>query len=630
MNKLTWYFARMRQMGPAEVLYRTRQAANVPIDYLGKGQRAQFQAPHGEWWSPRKYPVTFNRAGASFEKIRIFDLEFPADFEFDWHRDYRNSKSVERKFSRSLDIRDPEVVGDIKYIWEINRHQHLSALAYSSRPDASDIVARSLSDWLDSNPYMEGVNWTSSLEFGLRLISWAAIFPTMREHFARNKALREKLATSAYLHMKAIRRHLSRYSSANNHLIGELAGLYVGATCFPWWNECDTWRDFARRELEREILAQFTPEGVNREQAMSYQFFTLEMLLFAGLVARNSGDAFEGAYYERLRKGLDYVLLVATKSGDLPWFGDSDDARGFLFSPNESELQAVMSLGAGLFDDERYLSFAPRGTVASKALLGPATEPIVRRASTPQVGTAELLREGGIAVIQADDWKVVMDVGPLGFTTIAAHGHADALSLLLAVKDRYVLVDPGTYAYHSHPEWRAYFRGTAAHNTARVDGQDQSVMRGRFLWDQKANVKVKHFAEEATEICIAAEHDGYTRLSDPVVHRRAVTVKKQERMIEVEDAFECKGDHSIELYWHLVESLTPEALPGGSIRAEGDGVKLDFTFEGQQGDIAIIHGSESPILGWRSTEFNVKHPTSTVRRSLRIRGTQSIKTRIQF
>ena len=81
-----------------------------------------------------------------------------------------------------------------------------------------------------------------------------------------------------------------------------------------------------------------------------------------------------------------------------------------------------------------------------------------------------------------DEVIAVMDAGPLGYLSIAAHGHADCLAFTLAVAGRAILIDPGTYCYHSEPEWRDYFRGTAAHNTVRVDGCDQSEIGGAFMW----------------------------------------------------------------------------------------------------------------------------------------------------
>ena len=99
---------------------------------------------------------------------------------------------------------------------------------------------------------------------------------------------------------------------------------------------------------------------------------------------------------------------------------------------------------------------------------------------------------GGYHILGCDfetgnEIRVVVDAGPLGYQTIAAHGHADALSFTLSVGGLEFLIDPGTYAYHTQRPWRDYFRGTGAHNTVRVDGLDQSRSGGNFMWLKKAN-----------------------------------------------------------------------------------------------------------------------------------------------
>jgi len=229
-------------MQPGEMLWRASCMARLPLDYAGKVWEAErhLHQPGFAWWEQTAYPITHHREGGTYPSTELLGLDFAAEFEFDWHRDYSSEKMAPRKFAGGIDIRDPEVVGDVKCIWEINRHQYLSALAYSDHPAAEEILVRSLRSWLDNNSYQVGVNWTSSLEFGLRIISWAWIYPALRGRIAEDPRLREAFASSVYLHLKAIRGHLSRYSSANNHLLGELAGLYIGSICFPWrgrpWN----------------------------------------------------------------------------------------------------------------------------------------------------------------------------------------------------------------------------------------------------------------------------------------------------------------------------------------------------------------------------------------------------------
>ena len=85
-----------------------------------------------------------------------------------------------------------------------------------------------------------------------------------------------------------------------------------------------------------------------------------------------------------------------------------------------------------------------------------------------------------------DELRIVADAGPLGYLSIAAHGHADALAFTLSAHGQELLIDPGTYAYHTEREWRDWFRGTAAHNTVTLDDENQSVIGGNFMWLQRA------------------------------------------------------------------------------------------------------------------------------------------------
>ena len=121
-----------------------------------------------------------------------------------------------------------------------------------------------------------------------------------------------------------------------------------------------------------------------------------------------------------------------------------------------------------------------------------------------------------------DEVRLLVDAGPLGYLSIAAHGHADALSFVLSIGDREILVDPGTYAYHTDPAWRRYFRSTLAHNTVGIDEQDQSVQAGNFMWTDHAQARCIEFEAGAERQRFVGEHYGYERLEDPVVHRREI------------------------------------------------------------------------------------------------------------
>src|SRR5690606_21836815 len=203
--------------------------------------------------------------------------------------------------------------------------------------------------------------------------------------------------------------------------------------------------------------------------------------------------------------------------------------------------------------------------------------PIRRRA--PREEAARVFPHGGYYVLGrdfggAEEVQAVFDAGPLGFLSIAAHGHADCLSMTLSVAGRAQLVDPGTYVYHAEPEWRDYFRGTAAHNTVRVDGVDQSRIGGQFLWLEKAEAKVDRFESTAHHDEIVASHDGYERLPDPVRHERRVRYCKRTDVFEVVDRLVCAREHVVERYWHFAETCRV-ALDASSALSDDGHVRLD-------------------------------------------------------
>ncbi len=131
------------------------------------------------------------------------------------------------------------------------------------------------------------------------------------------------------------------------------------------------------------------------------------------------------------------------------------------------------------------------------------------------------LADSGYVVFRHGDDQAVFDVGPLCPPHLPPHGHADALSFVLWGDGRPVVVDPGVGAYTG--PLRNRFRATAAHNTVEVDGASQCVLWGDFRLARLPTVRAalprKHAGGVVT---VAARHDGYRRLDDPVDPSAAV------------------------------------------------------------------------------------------------------------
>ena len=222
------------------------------------------------------------------------------------------------------------------------------------------------------------------------------------------------------------------------------------------------------------------------------------------------------------------------------------------------------------------------------------------------------------------------DAGALGYRTIAAHGHADALSFTLSAGGRELLVDPGTYAYHTHPVWRNYFRGTGAHNTVRIDGLDQSVPGGNFMWLAKARAGCSLWLSSADKDSFEGWHDGYMRLEDPVKHRRLIELDKRARRVIVEDTLEMEEEHEVELFFHCSELCSVDRVDGAFLVSQKN---VSMTMRLPQHGKAATHlyqGSVAPILGWVSRAFDRRTPSPTIVWRARLTGNAVLRTEIDI
>ena len=157
-----------------------------------------------------------------------------------------------------VDHRDEAVTGNVKSVWELSRHHHLTVLAgawwLTRRDDYAEVVDDQLRSWWRENPFLSGVHWTSGIELGIRLISWTWVrrllddWPKVADLFEGNDdALRQ-----IWWHQRYLAAFPSRGSSANNHAVAEAAGRLVAACAFPWYAESNRWRWSSARLLERD------------------------------------------------------------------------------------------------------------------------------------------------------------------------------------------------------------------------------------------------------------------------------------------------------------------------------------------------------------------------------------------
>ncbi|HUO44255.1 MAG TPA: alginate lyase family protein [Burkholderiales bacterium] len=659
-DKWTWMLNRLRCMSPSEIGYRLTQRAVIQWERLTIGLPREIPAPDlskesafwvgsGRGMPPGPYVDAAERVLAGrYDVFAMKDVELgdpPA-----WNRNPKTGIEAPLAFGKTLDYRETGLsgqVGSIKYLWEPNRHLHLVTLAqaYNFTDDIRYLAAirRHLESWFEACPYPYGANWSTAFEPAIRLIHWSIAWQLIGGNrsqlfaSADGSTFRMRWLEMVYLHAEFISGHFSCYSSANNHLIGEAAGVFVAAVTWPCWTQAQKWERIARSILGREAQLQNTPDGVNREQAVCYQQFVIDLLLVCGLAARASGADFSPEYWRRIESMLEFLASIADVAGNLPMIGDSDDGRVAQFSQESgfNQCRSLLATGAVLFHRSDFRAKAGRLDDRTRWLLGDDAQQAFDRlpAGQMRLPVRTAFREGGYFVLgtdfeTADEVRIVADAGPLGYLSIAAHGHADALAFTLSVGGWEFLVDSGTFAYHTQRQWRDYFRGTSAHNTLRIDGLDQSVIGGNFMWLRKADARCDAWHSDAVIDALEARHDGYQRLADPVIHRRTLRFDKPARRLQVEDALECAGGHGVEMFWHFSEQCEV-ALAGNEVMAR-NGLRSIRMQLPAQGNAAIFCGSLEPIAGWISRRFDEKTPAPTVIWTTRIGGTARFMTEIDF
>jgi hypothetical protein len=578
-------------------------------------------------------------------RIKLFELgEVDIGVIPRWNRDIKSGITAPLVFGKTLNYRDESLVGDIKYLWEPNRHLQLANIAQayhlSKDPKYLKGLRNLLDSWFEQCPYMLGPNWTSSLELGIRLINWSLawqligglespVFKTKSGEKFRDRWLR-----SIYQHMHFIAGHFSRYSSGNNHLIGEAAGLFVACVTWPYWQETRRWCEKAKTILEHEALAQNAEDGVNLEQAISYQQFVLDFLVISALTGRAANMFFSSAYWSRIESMLMFVASMMDYRGHVPMIGDADD--GYVMRLEASTewcpYRSLLATGAVLFNNQFFKAKAGSFDEKTRWLLGDAAAACYEGMPLPP-GQSLLVRrafENGGYYILGDNLEApceircYVDAAPLGYQRIAAHGHADALSIILSLDGNEYLIDPGTFAYHTQQKWRNYFRGTAAHNTVRVDGMDQSISGGNFMWLQHAAAQCVLWDSGDAHDRFIGMHDGYRRLKDPVTHRREILLDKPKRRLTVIDTLECNDRHEVEVFWHFSPTCSV-MFDEEQVVATNDNTKIILRGDGS---FVMRTGDHETPSGWISPSFGVKTPTVTVTDRRSIWGTTQIVTTI--
>jgi hypothetical protein len=600
--------AGMRLVVPAPARSRRNQGFSVvPAD------SAEFRRLYEETSSAWRDRVVRDAERLADHRLDIFDIVVTWQNEISWHSDYASHKLAPERFAALVDYRAFDVVGDCKLVWEVNRHHHwvVLARAYYVSADvrfAEEIIAQYKS-WRRQNRFYFGMNWCSPLELGVRLINWVWAFDLIRE-FDGFEAIRDDLCHAIQQHCWYISRFQSKASSANNHLIGEAAGLFVAASYLPDLPLAERWIQDGRAILEQQIQAQSYDDGCTREHAFGYQFFVIQFFVVCGVVAKKTGVDFSPQYWARLEKMMEFLITLGRAHGSPPLPGDCDDGYVLNLGDHPHDWRSVAKLGSILFGRRDWADAAASAESAVWLLAGSAAA--TSEATVPEpshsIGSQAFAESGYFLLCGPDpngkSISVLFDSAELGFGALAAHGHADALSFVVSWDNQPVLVDTGTYDYFTYPEWRNHFRSTRAHNALEVDGVDQSIMSGPFMWSSRARARCTEWMPRPDGGRVVAEHDGYSRLPDSVRHQRTVDVTSTTGVVEIVDDLECTGAHEVRRHFHFDPQWQIVERSENTVVLRAGARLVSLTAATSQ--LSVLEPTEAAGPGWVSSGYHRK------------------------
>ncbi len=514
-------------------------------------------------------------------ELDLFGVVRAVGASIDWQRDPLTGRRCDG------DGLFPEGV-DPKGCWEQARAGHLVELGAAARVcvDLADRarveIAAQIDSFLDDNAVGRGIHYASPLELAMRALHWlgavelaggAAAFPRRFVERLGGALLADGCFLAAHLEDRGI--------VPANHLLGDYVGLWALGLALDGAPHARDWQALAARGLAVQAARQVGRDGAHFEASTAYHRFALELMLAAHLWARAADRP--SPVGETLHRMLVYLRHYVGPDGCEPAFGDGDDARLYPIVPRPPRHHAyLLPVGAALFGDPELR--AERVPFSEEALWlgGPAARRVWAWLPPTRAPSSASFPTGGVHILRSAGWQVELRSGSYGQRGIGGHAHNDQLSLVAWLDGAPLVVDTGTGSYAADMVLRDRFRGTAAHSTVVVDGQEQSpILLGRpFALPDVARAPRVRLEDQGARATLIGEHSGYARLPCRLRHRRQVTLRRDLEVVVVEDLLSGRGDAAVDVRWQLAQPVrrgVPEAARArvGAIERELGPLALD-------------------------------------------------------
>jgi hypothetical protein len=539
-----------------------------------------------------------------------------------WHTDFRlqiQNPNADYTFKADMFCKNrpiyvgstKELIKDIKVPWELSRFYHFYVLgkAFEITEDIKYVQAlcNHITDWLDNNSYLFGVNWMCPMEVGIRAVNWIVGFDFIKHKVS--SSFFERFASSLYDHVIYLENNWEIYDGrTSNHYLSDLIGYFYLCWFFKDLSGFTQKREWCYQELLREWDKQIFNDGTSYEGSTAYHRLVTEIFYHFCLLCKEYGIELPEQYHVKFNVMVDFIEWCTPVNGSLITIGDDDSGRVLWYGLSEFQnLLKVQHNNPFILRLSKDANICSLSQVQSEER---NKRTILNKDEQKSETNTKHFPNFGLSLIKNEQWHVSLRYHAYTKRQPSGHHHVDIASITVAINGIKVIADPGSYIYTPSVYWRNYFRSIYAHNSFFITDHEPITVDNRLF----ALDLPEHVAEILEgQNAVTMMHDLYR--SQGLRACRSLSLVNNELVIS--DWWQSDKSRALDTTWHF--NLGPEI-----------NIKVNKSFVVCFYDNKVIALIESPDLifeeadSWFCSQYGSKVPTKRLKARKTINSWQKV------
>jgi len=395
--------------------------------------------------------------------------------------------------------------GDVEWVANVYRFYWVSDLANAYQATGDERYVRTFieltSDWIKKHPlettltvvhpvyeWWKGYPWLS-IQTGIRATNLCNSFRVLVHAESFTPRFLGLLLTSIYDHQAKTEK--MPMGKIHNMAIFEQRGFFNVLHTFPEFRDTQRWLDIGMEITCKNLLAQTTTDGVQREWCGGYHSSVYNDALEIDSRVRDLGREMPDYYVSRVKAMADYIFGISTPDLGFPMFGDTARKKNLSKDRKKWQLYGILKEAGRRFDDSKFHALAD-----------------LDLPNLPKNGSIAFPGAGFYAMRNGwtpDHVYMALHCSPPSINPW--HDQPDNGTFELYAYGRWLMPDSGFYTYGHDQKARDWHRQTRVHSTLTLNGKDTDTIGRQLLWQSDENADI---------VCV--ENQSYKSLQ----HRRTI------------------------------------------------------------------------------------------------------------